>query len=72
MELIKDKQTPQVVCFSEDFFLGHQEIALLKDKMGDALEEHDAAAGEEAPVSQEMLDAVREMAHDQNVEKLHK
>lgn len=64
--LLSDGIKPQVVAFSDDFFAGHNDIALLKDTLGAALEEHRDAAGEEAPVSSEMMAAMSEMQHDKN------
>lgn len=60
LALLSDGQKPQVVCFSEDFFDGHQDIALLQDTLGDALEEHSDM--QEAPISSELLAAAREMS----------
>lgn len=61
--LLSDGQPPQVVAFSDDFFAGHKEVALLQDKMGDALRTHDDIV-EEGTVSDELLQAARDMAHD--------
>lgn len=57
--LLSDGIKPQVVAFSDDFFTGHEEIALLPDTLGQGLATVDA--GEEADISSEMLAAVREM-----------
>jgi len=63
--LLSDGQKPQVVCFSDDFFDGHQEIALHQDKLGDAVAAHgDKMAG--GGVSQELLAAATDMQHDKN------
>jgi len=62
--LLADGIKPQVVAFSDDFFAGHQDIALLEDLLGKAIRTEEV--GEEAPVSEEMLRAVRDMAHDAN------
>jgi hypothetical protein len=41
MALLSDNgQAPQVVCFSDDFFDGHQEIKLHEDKLGKAIADH--------------------------------
>lgn len=68
LNLISDGQKPQVVAFSDDFFAGHQEIALLEDTIGKGLKEHGDKVAE-APVSDEMMQAVRDMAHDANAAK---
>lgn len=68
LALLSDGQKPQVVAFSDDFFAGHAEIALLEDQMGDAIAKHDDI-GETAEVSNEMLQAVRDMQHDKAAEK---
>lgn len=47
-------QKPHVVVYSDDFFTGHEDIALLQDTLGDALAEH-GSAETEAPVSDELL-----------------
>lgn len=65
MALLSDGQAPQVVCFSDDFFDGHQEIKLHEDKLGKAIEEHgDHMTG--GGVSEELLQAARDMQHDKN------
>lgn len=66
--LLSDGQKPQVVAFSDDFFAGHAEIALLEDTISKGLELHgaDTTDGE---VSDEMLSAVRDMHHDANAKK---
>lgn len=64
--LLADGIKPQVVAFSDDFFAGHEDIALLEDKLGRALADHSDAVGEEAPVSDEMLQAMRDLQHDKN------
>ena len=65
MALISDGVKPQVVAFSDDFFTGHEEIALYEDKLGAAIAAHGADMGE-AQVSDEMMQAVRDMSHDKN------
>lgn len=61
MVLLSDGQKPQVVCFSDDFFAGHQDINWLGDPLGKAIADHATSSGEVAPVSDEMLAAVRDM-----------
>lgn len=62
LALIKDNGvSPQVVCYSDDFFTGHEDIALLKDTLGAAMAED---ASPEAPISDEMMASLREMQHD--------
>lgn len=53
-------QKPQVVCYSDDFFDGHKEIALLDDTLGKALVEHEAT--EQDSVSAELIAAAKEMS----------
>lgn len=60
LKLLRDGAKPQVVCFSDDFFSGHQEIDLMPDTIGKAIDQCDV--GEEAEVSQEMLDAFRDLS----------
>lgn len=62
--LLSDGQKPLVVAFSDDFFAGHAEIALLEDTLGKAITSEDV--GTEAPVSDEMLAAMRDLQHDKN------
>lgn len=65
MALLSDGQKPQVACYSDDYFSGHEEIALHKDKLGDAIKEHgDAMSG--GGVSDELLQAAADMQHDKN------
>jgi hypothetical protein len=65
MALLSDGQAPQVVCFSDDFFDGHQEIKLHEDKLGQAIEQHGGSMSE-GKVSDELLQAARDMQHDKN------
>lgn len=65
MALLADGVKPQVVAFSDDFFSGHEEIALMKDHLGDALEQHGDQI-EEASVSDELMQAARDLQHDKN------
>ena len=61
--LIKDNgQSPQVVCYSDDFFTGHEDIALIEDKMGKAIA--DSPDTQSLDVSDEMLQAMRDIQHD--------
>ena len=64
--LIKDNGiSPQVVCYSDDFFTGHEDINLMENKLGAAImESGDLAAP--MPVSDEMMQAMRDMTHDKN------
>lgn len=64
--LISDGVKPQVVAFSDDFFVGHDEISLLEDNLGKALEDHADKSGAEAAVSDEMKQAMLDMQHDKN------
>lgn len=64
--LLADGIKPQVVAFSDDFFAGHDDIALLEDKLGKAIADHEDKVGDDAPVSSEMMDAMRDMQHDKN------
>ena len=65
LSLLSDGQKPEVVCYSEDFFSGHADIALHKDTLGDAISEHgDAMAG--GGVIDELLAAAAEMQHEKN------
>ena len=56
-------QKPEVVCYSDDFFAGHQDIALLEDTLGKALVDHDST--EQDSVSAELIAAAKEMASDE-------
>lgn len=63
--LIKDNgQVPQTVCYSDDFFTGHDDIALLENKLGKALETQAEETG--LTVSDEMMQTMRDMQHDKN------
>jgi hypothetical protein len=57
--LLADAVKPQIVLFSDDFMVGHEEIPLLEDTLGKAIEE--AGGQEQEGVSEEMLKAVRDM-----------
>lgn len=60
--LIKDNGvSPQTVCYSDDFFTGHEDIALMKNTLGEALKEDNS---EPLAVSDEMMQALRDMQHD--------
>jgi hypothetical protein len=64
MALLSDKGvSPQVVAFSDDFFAGHEEIGLHENKLGKAIHDHTGMC-DEAPVSDELLAAARDMQHD--------
>lgn len=71
MVMIKDNGiSPQTVCYSDDFFTGHEDITLMEDKLGKA-KALAASAGEDTPsetmaVSDEMMQAMRDMQHDKN------
>ena len=61
LRLIDDQSTAQVVCFSEDFFSGYQEIALhaaKNDKLGSAVKEY-GDKYDTTEISDEMLAALR-------------
>lgn len=66
--LLADGIRPQVVAFSDDFFAGHAEIGLLEDKLGKAKIDHDEDT-EDGAVSDEMMQAMRDMKHDQNAKE---
>ncbi len=55
--LIKDAVNPQIVVFSDDFFSGHQEIALFDDVLGKGIEMV-GSAGADEEVSAELLAAI--------------
>ncbi len=57
---------PKTVVFSDDFFAGHEDLDLLADTLGTALVDHGGKVGGDAVVSDEMLQAVRDMQHDKN------
>lgn len=61
MALLSDGQKPQVVCFSDDFFAGHEAIDWLGDPLGAAIAANAKSSGETSVVSDEMLSAVRDM-----------
>lgn len=63
LALLADGQKPQVVAFSDDYFIGHEDISLMPDKLGTAMQED---TSQEAGVSDEMMQAVRDLAHDKN------
>lgn len=58
--LMDNGVTPQVICRSDDWFEGEREIGLHSDKLGTALQTH-ADDGQASQVSDEMLDALRDM-----------
>lgn len=55
-------QKPQVVCYSDDFFVGHKDIALLEDTLGNALVDHNAT--EQEAISPELIAAAKEMSSE--------
>lgn len=62
--MIKDNGiSPQTVCYSDDFFTGHEEISLMKNTLGEALEEGNSQS---LVVSDEMMEALRDMRHDKS------
>lgn len=65
VELIKDTQKPQVACFSDDWFCGHTDLDMHKVPSTEEIANL-AANMEEAPVSDEMLQALREMRAEAN------
>ncbi len=56
--LLKDNQQPEIVIYGEDFFVGREEIPLMEDTLGKALEDHDSA---EIEVSDELRQAARDL-----------
>ena len=64
MALLNDGQKPQVVCFSDDFFSGHQDIDWLGNPLGKAIAAHSGALGDTPKVSDEMLQTLRDMKDD--------
>lgn len=65
--LIKDSGiSPQVVCYSDDFMIGHEDINLMDNKLGAAVMEQGDLAAPAMEVSDEMLQAMRDMQHDKN------
>lgn len=65
LALLSDGQKPLVVCFSDDFMDGHQEIALYRDTLGDAVAAHgDKMDG--SGVTDELLAAAAEMQHEKS------
>ena len=63
LNLLPTKVRVQVVCFSDDFFSGHEDIAMLEDKLGAALQMNESAA---ETVSSELMSTVLDMQHDKN------
>ena len=56
--LLADGVKPQVAVFSDDFFTGHEEIALLDDTITQGIEAIQAT-GEQEVISNELLAATR-------------
>lgn len=50
--LLATGQKPQIALFSDDFYEGHEEIALLTDELGAAIAKDDSP---EVPISDEMM-----------------
>lgn len=50
--LLATGQKPQIALFSDDFYEGHEEIALLTDELGAAIVKDDSP---EVPISDEMM-----------------
>jgi hypothetical protein len=63
--LISDVQKPQIACWSDDFFKGHQEIAVHADTLGKAIAMHGDQVGG-GKVSDELLQAAAEIAHEKS------
>jgi hypothetical protein len=57
--LLSQGQKPKIALFSDDFFTGHEEIELLDDVIGKAVE---ADTTEESGVSSELMAAAKEMS----------
>lgn len=60
--LLSDGVKPQIAMFSEDFFDGHADIALIEDTIQQGLDDLHAAGGDttaDPGVSSELMDAVR-------------
>ncbi len=57
--LLSQGQKPKIALFSDDFFVGHEEIELLDDVIGGAIE---ADQSQESEVSSELLAAAKEMS----------
>jgi hypothetical protein len=55
---------PGVVAYGDDFFVGHFDVGLLQDTIGEAIASHDL--GHDEGVSDELLQAARDMAHDKS------
>ena len=55
---------PEVVAYGDDFFVGHFDVGLLQDTIGEAIASHDL--GKDEGVSDELLQAARDMAHDKS------
>lgn len=55
--LIKDAVNPQIAVYADDFFSGHQEIALFDDVLGQGIEMV-GTAGADEEVSPELLAAI--------------
>ena len=56
--LLADAVKPQIAIFSDDFFAGHEQIALLEDTIQAGKDE--IGGEQETPVSDELLGAMRD------------
>lgn len=65
MALLADGQKPQVVCYSDDFYHGHEKITLHDDVLGAAISEHGDKMGGSGAVSNELLSAAAEAMDEQ-------
>ena len=63
LNLLPTNVRVQVVCFSNDFFSGYEDIAMLEDKLGAALQMNESAA---ETVSSELMSTALDMQHDKN------
>lgn len=61
--LLSDGQKPQVVAYSDDFFAGHEDINVLGDPLGRALEAHGDQI-EDGVVSDELLHAAQDIGRE--------
>lgn len=58
LDMLPEKTSVDVACWSNDFFSGHEDLSLLDDKIGEA--EKMLPEGNEPP-SEELLDALRNL-----------
>jgi hypothetical protein len=62
--LIKDRQPPQVICYSDDTYKGHQDLLLNEDTLGKAIEMQSKVASAMAapdPETEELLSALKDL-----------